>query len=412
MTVYISQADADTQKKMLASNPGVSFGLRDYRNSDVVIGEAQSINNNNNANSGTTSKVYVPEKNSSQQNLINNNYSNNTSSSVAQQGSIQQVLDFIDSRTSEMPADLKAKIDGLTYSGTMTDAEIRELAETLAAERYDSTFTSLNNNLGTLKTDYENTLNTIDATYTNTEAISQRLLEEAAEDALKSSVARGGGRSGLVEYLTGKLQVPVMEQTAQAQANIEAAKTNALNTYNTSKQSIADTITALTKEKGDYTASTIADKKQSIADAESQFNLNKASLYAQANAAARSGNTGLLSSILPYAFQTQDQKAQSQAQAVSTMGSTGNNTVSLAKSALDDSVTSSSNAMVGLRNYLENNSKSVDWDSGTGNVTIGSLGNYATLTPDVLKGYGGQLQNGSWMLPQSSVDEILKKYGI
>lgn len=36
-TVYISRRDYKTQRRMAASNPGISFGARDYRNANVVV---------------------------------------------------------------------------------------------------------------------------------------------------------------------------------------------------------------------------------------------------------------------------------------------------------------------------------------------------------------------------------------
>ncbi|MBW2672761.1 MAG: hypothetical protein JRD89_04985 [Deltaproteobacteria bacterium] len=57
-----------------------------------------------------------------------------------------------------------------------------------------------------------------EAAYAGSEETTRRLMQEAAADALESAIARGGGRSGAVEWLTEKLQRPVVEQFTQTQA--------------------------------------------------------------------------------------------------------------------------------------------------------------------------------------------------
>lgn len=59
-TVYISSRDYETQRRMAASNPGISFGSRDYRNANVVVTDngrqpSSSSNSGSSASRSSTS---------------------------------------------------------------------------------------------------------------------------------------------------------------------------------------------------------------------------------------------------------------------------------------------------------------------------------------------------------------------
>lgn len=223
--------------------------------------------------------------------------------------------------------------------------------------------------------DAQNQKRSIEANYATIHTAADRLLEQAQKRGTESAIARGGGRSGAVEYAVGELSKPIHENVMQAEAQKAANLANIDNALATINENYNKQIQALEEHRGALAAAQLAAILNGDQD--------KALAYAQARANAEFQLSNLLDS--------RDRYNQEAVRADTALTGVAGGTIS---------------GTVGLRDYLNSmgvSNSNIHWDPGTGNVTI----NGKTYTPNQLKSLGGYIQNDRWQIPESVIRSLL-----
>ena len=316
----------------------------------------------------------------------------------------------------EVPEALKSLIDAISYNA-MSESERQSYAESLAGQKYGSVLNTLGSQKVNLDTEAQNALSQLEAQYSDREANTSKLVSEAQSSALKSAISRGGGRAGLVEYLVEKLSAPIYQADQQALKEENTKKQSIQNSLSTAKSGIDSQITQTEADKSNYLTSVIQEIVKNDAAASTETNFNKANIMSQALSAAQQGNLTALQTTLPYLAMTAKDKASTDLSYLETMGQTANSGASAAAIAPSlNADTSAGSALTGLRSYLTNKGVSVGWNAANPHsVTLGATSSSpgTQVSSDVLKSYGGTLQNGdTWMLPQDNLEKLLKAYGL
>ena len=235
----------------------------------------------------------------------------------------------------------------------------------------------------------------VEASYAGMEDTVNRTMQEAAQRALESAISRGGGRSGTVEWLTGKLQQPVAEQFAGAQAQkaqelADIASRGSLlqEQYGTQEQELEGRL-------GQLEANRLAELRN-LSQAQAtgnwqqmlQSTQNLANMATQAQQFAQSQ----VASMLPYYTLTE---AQRQAQPIDWASIIGE---------MPETPTNASSAgSVPLRAFATERGASIDYDPSSDTVII----NGRSYSSDVLEAMGGSFNNGRWQLPQSVANVLI-----
>ena len=158
---------------------------------------------NSSVNTGSTSYSFTP------QDQLNN--AQQPQNVVAEQPKFSQVV-----------AD--ALVNLLNTYKRPSEAEAQQIAKNLASITVDPVRNELNRQLEAAVTQAELNKQAVNASYDAYTPTLDRMLVDAEKRALQNAVARGGGQSGLVEYLSGEYGQPITERAAQVQAE----RTNAL----------------------------------------------------------------------------------------------------------------------------------------------------------------------------------------
>lgn len=125
--------------------------------------------------------------------------------------------------------DLLAKTP--TYTPRSRD-ELRSIAESRADQQLNSLLSAIASRRAQEEAKYNSGKSEIEAAYATLPQQIQARLDEARRSALESAIARGMGRSGVVDWQTEKLSSPIMQEEARANAE-KAAKLGTLaNSYN------------------------------------------------------------------------------------------------------------------------------------------------------------------------------------
>ena len=195
--------------------------------------------------------------------------------------------------------------------------------------------------------------------------------QEAEGRALESAIARGGGRSGAVEWLTEKQTKPIT--TALARAETEGLeKTQQLEA-----------------RRGELEANQLAALRQlEHANASGNWQLAQqatAQLAQLAQQAQQFQQTYALN-VLPYVQEPAGAAEDRWLREAETFGQAGG-----------------PSGAVGLREYATGKGASIGYDASTGQVTI----NGQRHTTQQLQTAGGYKQGDHWYLPQSWVDQQL-----
>lgn len=263
-------------------------------------------------------------------------------------------------------------ISKLSYT-RLTDREIEDRARNMADLQINPQVTSLQASLQKAIADAANQKRSIEANYSTIGPTAERLLANAQKAGTESAIARGGGRSGAVEYEVGRLREPINESVMQAENRRAAELTNIDNALGTVNTNYSDQMQALEAQRGQLVAAQIAALKAGdmelaldLANKRATHEYNRSALYDSANQnfADRELRTHEIYGGAP--------------------GITGT---------------------VTLTDYVTQRGLSApSWDASTGNITL----NGKTYTPDQLKNAGGYLQNGRWQLPESVVASMMQ----
>ena len=236
----------------------------------------------------------------------------------------------------------------------------------------------------------------IQANYAGFEDTLNRMLSEAGGMATESAIARGGGRSGAVEWLTDKMQTPIMEQATTEQAKKTAALTALADAVALAEQQAGDKREQLEDRRGTLTANRLAElTNQAQAMSAADWQRAMGATGNLMNMATQAGQFGqnFAANLLPYF--------------VPSVGEDMNYNLGLSEAfgEVADGLSSApaSRAPVSLRNYAAQRGASIGYDPATKQVTIGGK----EYSPDKLKELGGYLQGGSWYIPESALAALM-----
>jgi len=105
----------------------------------------------------------------------------------------------------------------------LSEEEARSIAQNWANLQIDPQIQALQRAIENARTTANTQMAAINAAYAGIPAQTDRMLADARNYALESAIARGGGRSGVVNWETEKRTTPIMQQAQQYEAE-KAAK--------------------------------------------------------------------------------------------------------------------------------------------------------------------------------------------
>jgi len=255
-----------------------------------------------------------------------------------------------------------------------SDSDIQSQASTYADVQINPQITALQKSLQTALSSLDNQANTVTANYAGIQEDADATMKEVEKDAVENAISRGGGRSGVVEWVKTENQKPVLSALMKA----EAAKTADLNNIANNK-TLAQTnynagIEALETQRGAITAAKIDALKQA------DYAMQTQNWTALANVQLQ---------LAQMAMQEDQFNQKMSYDWTSMMGETPGS------SAIDSTIT--------LNDYVNSNKGTISWNAANGNVTVNSK----VYTPAALQAAGGYLENGRWMIPESVVKSML-----
>ena len=253
-------------------------------------------------------------------------------------------------------------------------SDMQDEASTLADLQINPQLTQLQASLKKAIADAGNQKLNIEANYASVQPTAERLLEQAQKSGTESAIARGGGRSGAVEYEVGQMKRPINESVMQAEAKKAAELTGVDNSLATVNENYAQQVQALETHRGTLVAAQLAALKSGDTEMAMRIASERANLELQA------------STLLDNRDRSDRQFELDQSSIYGkSAGITGT---------------------VTLTDYLVSKGQSApSWDPNTGNVSI----NGKTYTPEQLSSpdVGGYIQGGRWQLPESVVKSMM-----
>ena len=279
-----------------------------------------------------------------------------------------------------------------SYS-TLSDDEIQKQAANLASLQIDPQLMAMKQSLEDAQLSARTQEGKVNSAYAGWENQMQRLLGEAGDQATESAISRGGGRSGAVEWLTDKLQTPVIEQGAIEQAERTSTLTAIADALAQTQSQYGDSVEALEASRGQLTAAQVASLSQSnqanaLTNWQTKYNAT-ADLDSRAQNAQQNDYNNAQEN-LPYVTTTKEQDITNDQTDAELYGQV-----------LDKSTKTSAN-VTPLRTYIQSTGGTVGYDNKTKTVTI----NGKSYSSSQLKSLGGVLKNNNWYLPQSAIDDM------
>jgi len=273
--------------------------------------------------------------------------------------------------------------------------ELLQQARTWANLQVDPAVQAISQTLAQVKQALQTQQAQAEAAYAGLDQATQRYMADAAQKALESAIARGGGRSGQVEWYTSKLQQPISEQYAQAQAQKAATLSDIANRMALAEQQAAEQQKNLEQRRGELEANRLAEL-QELAHATAVGDWERAFQAAQnlASMATQAQQWGLsyAASLLPFYAQTEAERQAQPLQWAQVMGQV--------PSLPQANVTGYA---VPLRSYASQLGATVDYDPSTGEVIV----NGKRYPAGALEAMGGQLIGDRWYIPASQLQLLL-----
>lgn len=239
----------------------------------------------------------------------------------------------------------------------------------------------------------------VEASYAGMEEAVNRVMAEQAQRALESAIARGGGQSGAVEWLTSKLQQPIAEQFTSAQAQKAAELADIASRLSMFKEQAGTQKTQLQERLGQLEANRLAELRN-LAQAQATGNwqqvMQSTQNLAQMATQAQQYAQQMAASMLPYYTMTEQQRQYQPINWAEMMGEIPE----------APSTGTGGGGAVPLRAFVGEQGGSIDYDPATGSVII----NGRRYSSDVMESLGGSLQNGAWYLPESAVRSLMGGY--
>ena len=249
----------------------------------------------------------------------------------------------------------------------------------------------------------------VEAAYGTVEARTRRLLDDAQARALESAVARGGGRSGAVEWLMERLQAPILEHQQQAEESRVAKTMGITDALTLNERQIAERAQELEGLRG-RTAAQQAQAMQEVVYAQQTGDWQRAfdaarTLSAKTTGAANQAQATALA-LLPYVMPTWEGQEDAARQLAIALGQTPRQPGAGGGVQGQPSAVQTPGQPVPVRQYVESayGPQYIGFDSARQEVIIG---NYR-IAVNRLSEYGGFLRNGQAHLPQSVIDRLMQ----
>jgi hypothetical protein len=288
----------------------------------------------------------------------------------------------------------------------LTDEEILSRANTYADLQIDPQIQALSDAIERARLDYASQQDRINAAYTSAEDRTSRLLAEAAEEALKSSIARGMSRSGAVEESTVKQQAPVLEALANLNATQTAALEALVNQLSLAEQQYNTNLNNLATRRGSLAsqyAQTLYDANEAQMRQDWQAAFEALTLLSSMVSNQSNTNEEIANQKLPYITPTADQIDKTISDITNTLGTT----VDLNKPPADSPLRP-------VRDYANSlgMGDAIGYEvDAAGNRFVIINGQYFKINSDNTWGNGGKMiVNGDYAtayLPQNILDALL-----
>jgi hypothetical protein len=247
----------------------------------------------------------------------------------------------------------------------------------------------------------------IQAAYGGLDQQTQTMLQELGRQAQENAISRGGGQSGLVEWLKKQYQTPVLDQYATARAQEASSLSNLANQealteqqYSTQQQQLAQQLGTMQAERlaelRDLShATAVGDWAKAFEAAQNIANLDLEAQQQQQNAAQ---------ARMPYYATTEDYRQSQPTGQTELFGQAPSTGPTMNAPATAPTATPTTQSIVSLRDYATSHGASIDYDPSTQEVII----NGRRYSPsDLASTMGGKLVNGRWQLPASVVQQLI-----
>lgn len=270
-----------------------------------------------------------------------------------------------------------------------SEEELARQARQWAELQINPQIAALQRALETALQAYEAQRQQIEASYASAGEMTRRLLEEARARALEEAIARGGGRSGQVEWYMQKLQAPVLEELATQQAQRAAALSDIAAKMALAQTQAQEQIQELTRQLGELEASRLAELRNlahATAAGDWERAWQAATNLASMAAAGQQATWERIMAVLPLYTMTAAERA-------AYTGQVPLETAEVAQT-----------GYVPLRTYATAKGAKVDYDPSTGDVIINGIRYPANVLQSMFKAVQ---RGGSWWIPQNVLDALL-----
>lgn len=285
---------------------------------------------------------------------------------------------------------LKSLVNSMSGYTTPSQSTLSSQAQRYANLQIDPQVTALQNALEQAKNSYTAQKASTEANYAGYQDAINRQLDTVASKALESAIARGGGRSGAVEWLTAEQQKPILETSAQTAAQKEAALNAIAQALSTYENQYSTNLSNLETQRGQLSAQQLGNlNQQAYSNSAASIQQQLAALQGLAGMATQANqfNQNMALQQLPYYSLTEQQRQALPLEWTQAIGQVPGN----------------SNTSIGLRDYATSKGASIDYDANTGEVLV----NGKRYSSGTLQNLGGQLINDRWYLPESAVNALM-----
>jgi hypothetical protein len=295
------------------------------------------------------------------------------------------------------------------YTPKSTDEIIAE-ATKLADLQINPLIEAINRRIREAETTASGQRKGIEAAYANVGTEAQRLLSEAEKRALESAIARGGGRSGAVEYTTRKLSEPIMSQVAQSEAEKAAKLSSIEEALGTYKTNAMDELTSLQERRGaliDTYRETLRRQEEALAQGNFAQASQLAGQLAEIERQTQDVSRQMMLDLLPYFSTTAAEQAKINLDWTDLMGEVPGDVAGRSTSP----ITSAFDSMINLRDisgldvdYKQTGPQTVGGKTYHGNVII----NGKEYTPQQLIAMGAvfDFNTQRWKIPRSMIHKL------
>ncbi|MDD4722896.1 MAG: hypothetical protein PHR07_09160 [Acidaminococcaceae bacterium] len=250
--------------------------------------------------------------------------------------------------------------------------------------------------------------NKINATYTSVPERTTRILDENAKKAQEMAIARGGGPSGVVPWLTKELQTPVLESMNQLEAERVAALNEISNALSLTESQGIEQMKALETQRGGYAeqqAKAIEELEYARQSGNWEKILEAALAVGNINSTSQANINDMLLGMMPYIQDTVEQENAANQGKVEVVGNTDAlgpaNTPNTQPVALRDYLAQ----QYGVGNVADMLQYTPSTTAGAGIINLGGV----QIPISQLGSYGGYLgSDDRAYLPAATIERLLR----